>query len=1746
MAEENNPKGNVNIDYNNANTGLNQDNTLNQVKKGSLTYALNAVVENYDGNSVNYQNEPGNTSCIEFPKGYVLVGKHFIPEKNKQIFLLANPENGGSQIGYMQNNDCIYNVIGCSDCLEFDINNPVHKIVHKVSRYGTEIYWATKKGRFYLDIDNPPRPLLSGSNLCDPKYKDKGCEIDCTKLKMQPNFTIPLINVTEVISGGENTAGTVQFYVQYADANSNPFTSYYGRTNPTPIADNNKVTVNFNYVVGKSIVLDIDNLDVTGQFEYFNLAVIKTVNGISTPELVGTYFIDRESIQITYSGQNKTQIQLSIEDIFEKFPFYDSADYVTTVQDILVWSGLTAAKRINYQEIASNIVVNWQTNKIPAGKDYSDEILATNSRGYLRDEVYALEFQPLLASGQEVDGFHIPGKEMNAFEIGADPVYPTDPDFIGNVDNGQDFASYWKIYNTATVAGQYDLSNEENYEGPFQFGEMAYWESSEEYPCNKEIWGKLSGKKIRHHKFPDELVSPMFDSAPFPGKNNLIKEDRAIFPMGIFIDPVQIKELINNSSLSQEEKDDIVGYRILRGDRGVNKSIVAKGMLRNVNSYKRDTQTYYYPNYPYNDVKKDPFLNSVNNAWTNECNVFVVTISTIPPGGKAYVQYVDCNNNKAATIDYSLTGTYELCSIDPPKIISKDGSIATGEVTSTKYDVWEAYIEHGTLTFCGGFTVYWTDPAGVEQNEFIRGWGPNQGTIVTMFVKQGTSPKPEPSSNTCGKRINFLRTVDLETTSNCKEETPLPGTDEKENLQYRQIFNSPETSFGQPFLGNILKLESVLYGGGKAHFVEVKKNAKYKLLTKEAQHDALTSSQELARMTSPFNYGAMFTAYQAYLEIYVNGITRKNYSYSFNSIASYNYSNPVLNNIGFKQRNLDIKKYLIPGVQNVGEEDITINNYNRETSVYLRTAGSKENDIPALPLPHLSTEMLSTGLIENSRFTISGIGNCSMPGKEEPIEVVSYYASLKNDFINQWGQIYSYSTIDTGYTVIFGKESLTQKTIFGGDTFIGKFAYKTKVPFFVDNRVGAPDDSDIFYDEIGNIAYPKYWHSARSILNDFPDIDLLTSPVASVEMNNIISHKAHVFDCPNSQELLSATSKPSDSFGRTFYDGYMYQFAYGVPSFYCESSYNLDLRTAFNDREGDFWPHVSSGIPDEWVQETNVSILNDNTYNYNTTFSKQNKENYITHLPEDWSLDYLDTSYPFRAIYSDIQNTDADNKVNSWLTYRALSYFDFPQNFGLLTALDGLANKAILARFENKSLLYNHLVTIDTSNPQAAYVGNPKLFSNPPIDYADTDLGYIGSQHKMLLKIPQGAVFADSKRGQIFLVNGTESNELTGFGSGMNRFFTNYLAFEINEYFPEVDNDNHFNGIGLHGVYDAVYQRIIITKLDYVPLDRNIWFDAEVNKFYLKMASGYNFEVFVTDQDYFCNKSFTVSFNFNTKSWISFHSYLPNWYVGENKYFYSGVNYCPNDFDVLVGKMLPEFKTTTTSTTRKIMPTTTTTTTLYLSDCTIEGEVTRSMCEIEGVGIIIYTPEICKRPDNMLGYVFVLGYTLQSPAISETTTGSALAACSNLSYYNFYNGNNANNNYAPISENVEVLSLDIGSDVYILNGTNDCTVIEDGWYFVQETTNESKIYNVLNGKIIEIDVCQEAPATTTTTTTLAYQTLCFVGLYVENDTLHPLGGRITYLNKFGDELYVIDLFAPNTVEIEASMIISKIGVYSCN
>jgi len=1609
-------QSNVVPEFNTANTGLNLDLTVNQIPKGALTYALNASLENFGASSVNYQNEPGNELCLNFPDGYQLIGEHSIYEKNKHIFFLANPTTGDSEIGYMENNDCVYRTLVNAPCLNFNIDNPIHKAVHRITNCTTEVYWTDGLNpRRYLDIDNIPYILRPNSDLCDPRYTN---ELNCNRLSIQPNFSIPGLEVVDVVNGGDLIAGTYQFAIQYCDASGGGYSSYYSVTNPTPIADTDITTLNFNYQVGRSIRVNITNLDVTGQWQYFNLAVIKTVNDITSVELVGTFFIDGTETVLTYSGQNQTQIRLTTSDIFEKFPYYEIAQDLTAVRDVLVWDQLTSIDRINYQQIANQITLEWETYRIPNTEDYSDELNATNLRGYLRDEVYAFEIVFLLKNGKQTDGFHIPGRIATPNDLV--PVYPTNADFIGEPNPVTGTSPWWKIYNTASVSDfSPGYSPATDYKGPYQYGQFSYWESLDTYPCNIEVWGELANQPIRHHKFPDVSVSPIFESAIFASPNQMVIQKDAIFPIGVKINTAQIYSLIVSSNLTQDQKDNIAAFKIVRGNRSTNRSIVAKGILRNVGKYNREGTEYLYPNYPYNDLKPDKFLLSESNAYTiplgaggdSVCRNFTVTVTALPAGGGPFIlEYIDCTTNRTARIEKTqVSETFDVCTLSFP---SPTVIAGTALVKANTYKTYEIKITSGSSSAIFGIynaTSSFNVPPSLTET-------PTTVTVFGITVSSLTYPRYL-SGNT-----EYTITEISSVGQGLCTPPPLNGFGNEES-KYRMVFNSPETSFGQPFLGDILKLEDVVFGAGKAHFTQVQKNAQYKLISREAQEDALNSSNEIASITA-FNASALFAAYQAYLTIYINGITRRNYAYSFNSIASYDYSDVINNNaidpstgfLGVKQRKLDIAQYLIPGVQSVGDNN-NINNFQRESSVYLKTTeevgnfektyyiynicnqsvgiqqvfeitnpatGTVSNvtvpvasciDVPSItepvhisgntswtvvntgsetsdynvatpPLPFASNTPSINGIVtDDSRYTASDRGVCSTLGDQQQISVVSYYASIKNMFENQYGQIYSYETIDTGFQkLVFETSTANFETVFGGDTFINKFAFKTKLPFFIDNTVNSPDDRDIFFDELGNVGYPEYWFSSRSILNDVS--------IQGINLTNFISIKAHNFDCPNSQT-------PKTSSGRTFYDGIMYQFAYGIPYFYCESSYNVDLRQAFNNKEGDFWPHVSNNIPDDWVQEDNVPINFDNTYYYNVTFSKQNKENFFSHLPIDWTPDLCSTTYPFRAIYSDEENNNVDDTFNNWLVYRPISFFDFPQNYGKLISLDGIQNRATLARFENKSLLYNTLLTIDTNNNKAAYIGNASLFeSSPPVDFAETDLGYVGSQNKMLLKIPQGQVTVDAKRGQVFLIAGSQVKDISGFGSGMNKFFVNNLSFEILNYFPNVDTDNHFTGIGLHGVYDSKYDRVILTKLDYTPINPNVKYDEVTKSYYIIRTlipeQEIREEVYLTDRDYFCNKSWTVSYNANTGTWTSFHSYLPNYYVAENNFFYSGLNDCCSTIQAIVAEVLPQPPITTTTSTSS---TTTTTTTAYVG-CLFEGiaqEILPEECVFEGTAVIQYT-----------------------------------------------------------------------------------------------------------------------------------------------------------------------------------------------
>ena len=212
--------------------------------------------------------------------------------------------------------------------------------------------------------------------------------------------------------------------------------------------------------------------------------------------------------------------------------------------------------------------------------------------------------------------------------------------------------------------------------------------------------------------------------------------------------------------------------------------------------------------------------------------------------------------------------------------------------TPTNHDI---YVIGWRVDNAAGMRVQWNDiVTGVTEDWLCCPFGGILGFVATLFltglnipglilagltndlfngptllvrVPVGEEPR---CIDQCNKDIggkNKFKTVKVgeSRTDACSAETPLASIQDNTDLSYKQIFNSPETSFGQPFLGDVLKVENVMFGGGKGHFVEVKDNAKYKLLTKEAQEDALKSSEDIGSITPTFNATAMFTAYQAYL-----------------------------------------------------------------------------------------------------------------------------------------------------------------------------------------------------------------------------------------------------------------------------------------------------------------------------------------------------------------------------------------------------------------------------------------------------------------------------------------------------------------------------------------------------------------------------------------------------------------------------------------------------------------------------------------------------------------------------------------------------------------------------------------------------------------------------------------------------------------------------------------------------------------
>src|SRR5574343_595618 len=550
--------------------GLVKDLDPSLVGPDSWTHARNAVNNSHDGKLGDLGNEQANLLCVTIP--YTYIGAIHISQDKWAIF---STDDNNSAIGLFDESECSYKTIINDSCLNFKKSNLVVGTAKKNFDCTYSIYWDDKLNPSrQLNIDRPAYKvvgILDDTECQTPTYSSR---IDCERLRLARLMTTPSVKIRKGTSGGVLANGSYQVAIAYT-VNQIRVTDYFTPSNIQSIFTHQNLQ--------GSLDVFIEDLDTS--YDEYELVVISFINQKVNSQKLGNYSTRQKRVSIDFLNPTLTTIPL--EYIPLQTPSYDKSDAMYEVNDYLLRVGVYTKPDFNYQIFANQIETKWVALELPA--DYYHK--GGNITSYMRDEVYSFFIFWVYNTGQKSASYHIPGRNSNSTDLaiaGGDDA----------VEVSEGVIPYnWQVYNTA---GLTSLSTTNIPEGRvIAEGAMGYWESTELYPSDRpDIWGLECGKPIRHHKFPDNSLIP--NSGNNGATINIlgVKFENIQHPLGLDGKPIE----------------SIVGYEILRGSREGNKTIVAKGLINNTAQYDIPngitSKKGLYPNYPFNDLRTDPFLST--------------------------------------------------------------------------------------------------------------------------------------------------------------------------------------------------------------------------------------------------------------------------------------------------------------------------------------------------------------------------------------------------------------------------------------------------------------------------------------------------------------------------------------------------------------------------------------------------------------------------------------------------------------------------------------------------------------------------------------------------------------------------------------------------------------------------------------------------------------------------------------------------------------------------------------------------------------------------------------------------------------------------------------------------------------------------------------------------------------------------------------------------------------------------------
>lgn len=374
---------------------------------------------------------------------------------------------------------------------------------------------------------------------------------------------------------------------------------------------------------------------------------------------------------------------------------------------------------------------------------------------------------------------------------------------------------------------------------------------------------------------------------------------------------------------------------------------------------------------------------------------------------------------------------------------------------------------------------------------------------------------------------------------------------------------------------------------------------------------------------------------------------------------------------------------------------------------------------------------------------------------------------------------------------------------------------------------------------------------------------------------------------------------------------------------YVESEVNTALRQTTNNECGTYFKNdvwtaryfrskIMAFDPDaqKWIPRVAPCP---EPYHYNVDFSRMAKEKIYFSLPRSYDCcSECLQSFPTRVYYSE-QSFSEENGDN----YRVIlsnNYRDIEAEHGSITDLVRKNNSLFILTEECLWYLPQNVQQSVVSDI-VTFLGTGSYFSIPPRKVVDSDMGSAGTRHKWsVIKTPIGIVYVSEIEKAVYITAGEGLQKISNQGM-YNWFFENVESYLGNQFlqltgqeFPYLNNPNNPNAVGIHSVYDPRHQRILITKRDYKLLppysesitivtdplftgyvEGQIYYIEFLELFAVGNDVGGATPIFFTNEEYFENKSFTISFSLLSNTWVSFHSYLPLFYYSDQHNFYSSV-----------------------------------------------------------------------------------------------------------------------------------------------------------------------------------------------------------------------------------------------------------------